>query len=123
MPQSLEELKQNIRRHVSLHRRGLITDQQGASGILEEAIFTLIDNPQRWLEIVTVLETAPLPLLSEVASVLADTQMPDGEWQWPPVGAISDPGGPTIFRTANPNEISAVELLIGWLRERVASGR
>jgi hypothetical protein len=122
MPQSLEELKKNIPRRVSLHRRGLITDQEGASGILGEAIFTLVDNPQRWLEIVAVLEAVPLPLLSKVASELADTQMPDGGWRWPPVSAIANPGGTPIFRTANPNEISAVELLIGWLRERVASG-
>jgi hypothetical protein len=122
MPWSLEELKQYVPRRVSLHRRGIITDMEGACGLLGEAIFTLVDNPQSWLEIVALLETVPLPLLSKVASNLADTQMPDGGWRWPPVGAISDPGGATIFRKANPNETFAVERLLGWLRDRVASG-
>jgi hypothetical protein len=115
----VENLKPSIARRLELFRRQVVTESELSSFIFSESAFTLLDNPAGWPEVADALETVPLPILSSVAVQVAAKQLPGGEWEWPPIGAIGHPAALTTFTRASAAEADVMEELNNWLIERV----
>jgi hypothetical protein len=49
---------------------------------------------------------------------LDNRRLPNGGWEWPPIGAIGEPGLVSAFRMADPDEAAAYESLERMLRNR-----
>jgi hypothetical protein len=115
----IESLKPELARSESLFTRGLITAHEAGGRVLDACIFTLVSHPEAWQPIADALVNVPVPMLTEAASQLGRMQLPDGGWEWPPVGAIGNPGGVTVPCPASPAEAAASETLLNALRELV----
>lgn len=119
-------LESDFRRRVELLELKVVTHQETAWYLLMVSCFAMLQYPNQWAIVFQALKCVPATLLSEVATELAAKKRANGEWEWPPVGAIgSEPsqlssGITTSFRLADSHEVRVYEALGAWLSKEVS---
>jgi hypothetical protein len=71
----------------------LITERETVNGLVTACIFTLADHPCEVEAVAAVVETIPLAVLQGMAESMTRLPTQDGSWDWPPGGALLNPGG------------------------------
>lgn len=117
MPLSFEFHKREFAKWLLKLDQGIITEREAGHGVMGECLQVLEGHPHEWPGFSAAVASLSTPILASASAYLDATRLPEGGWRWPTIGAIGDKG-PTVFRTASPDEAAVRETLSAWLRER-----
>jgi hypothetical protein len=116
-------LKSEVMKHVSLWDRQVVTVTETVGWLVDWFAFAVHDFLDARPAVAEALNSVPAPLIAGMAHRLAGCRRSGGGWHWPPGGpGLPNPGPQVPWRVADPAEAEALEVLVGWLRDRAGNG-
>jgi hypothetical protein len=119
---SVAWLTYHVPRLVAAFDKGDLSQGQAICGLLTDCIITLTNHPDDINAMRAIVDGIPCDLFNGMVEHMTRLPTPDGRWDWPPGGILTNPGGLISWQSPIP-EIRTGILKMRWCVEQALASK